>query len=100
MELKSEYNIIKKLGKLSGEGVLTYDLEAQKFSYFNEQFLKLAGVTEAEMSKDPLVLLQRIVPEDLQYVQNRYAEFLKDGQVSNSEFRIKSGQKLIYVSCD
>ncbi len=76
MESKSNYSVIKRLGAVSDSGVIMYNLERQEFNYFNENFLNIFAISKESIDKDPLILLSRIVPEDLEHLQTRYNHML------------------------
>lgn len=96
-----DYNFIKKVGDLSGDGVVVYDLNNRQFLYANPVFLNIFRLEESDLLARPELVLQNIAPEDAAYVRSRFLELVKRRPLDTVEFRIKlPGGIIKYLNCD
>jgi two-component system sensor histidine kinase VicK len=66
-----------------------YDLSKQNFVYINAAFEELWKRTTEELLANPALLLETIHPEDRDYVEDNYQQFLKYPEKTSLNFRIE-----------
>jgi two-component system, OmpR family, sensor histidine kinase VicK len=85
---RADYNFIIKYGGLTPDGVAVYDLNSRKFVYLNRFFERIFGMPGDELLEDPKLIIDRVHPDDLGFLDNRYRELLSIGCIGPTEFRI------------
>src|ERR1041384_4348906 len=80
---------IKRIGGLSQDGVFVYRLADSSFDYLNAAFTGIFGVTRDNVMTQSRLLLDFIMSEDHHYLQQRFAELISTGCITNTEFRIR-----------
>lgn len=101
MKIKEDHNFVKRAGELTDDGVAVYDLHNNKFTYVNDNFLKIFGVNRESLIDNSNLIMKIILAEDLDYMRSRYNELLEKGHINTTEFRLRfPGNKLKHLSCD
>src|SRR5690348_8998838 len=101
MESKTGYELIKKIGGLTEDGVIIYNLTDREFIYANESFFKIFELHSDSLAQQANIVLQYILEEDLVYLQARFEELLATGCINTTEFRLNfPDNKIKHLSCD
>lgn len=96
-----DYSFIKKVGDLTGDGVVVYDTSEKKFVYANDNFLNIFEVEHETLSADTKTVLQYVFTEDMEYLVARSQELFTTGALNTTEFRLKlPGDVTKHLSCD
>ncbi|SKC58168.1 PAS domain-containing sensor histidine kinase [Ohtaekwangia koreensis] len=96
-----DYLEIKRIGKLSKDGVFIYKTDDRNFQYLNAAFAEIFDVAHEDIYSQSRLLLALIISEDQHYLQSRFADLLQAGCITSTEFRIRlSNGVLKHVSCD
>ncbi|MBT1690171.1 sensor histidine kinase [Dawidia soli] len=92
---------IKRIGGLSQDGVFVYKLSEGSFDYLNAAFTGIFGVTRDNVMAQSRLLLDFVMSEDRHYLQQRFADLLATGSITNTEFRIRLSSGVVkHISCD
>lgn len=98
---KQDYSFIKKIGELTDDGIIVYDLTSKKFIYVNENFLKIFEIEPDAVLNDSKLVMKFILAEDTAYLNSRFHELIETGHVNTTEFRLKFPDKIIkHLVCD
>ncbi|MES2763601.1 MAG: PAS domain-containing sensor histidine kinase [Bacteroidota bacterium] len=98
---RQDYSFIKKIGELTDDGIIVYDLESKKFIYVNDNFLKIFEIDPTAILNDSKLVMQFILAEDKQYLNSRFEELIATGHVNTTEFRLQFPDKPIkHLVCD
>ncbi len=101
METITNYNFIRKIGKITDDGIAVYDIKNKTFLYVNENFTKIFGIDEKNILFDSKIILKFIFAEDSSYLKLRYDELLETGCINTTEFRLVFPDSIIkHISCD
>src|SRR4051812_32093551 len=101
MPNKADYNFIKKIGDLTEDGIVVYDLDTRTFIYTNTNFLEIFQITDETLFSDSGLVLKFILSEDFIYLKSRYDELISTGCINTTEFRLKFPDGTIkHLSCD
>ncbi|MCW3075499.1 MAG: hypothetical protein JWO32_108 [Bacteroidetes bacterium] len=96
-----DYSFIKRVGDLTGDGVVVYDTSEKKFIYANDNFLNIFEVRHETLSADTKTVLQYVFTEDMEYLIARSKELFTTGALNTTEFRLKlPGDVTKHLSCD
>lgn len=91
---------IQEIGDLSNEGIIIYCLANRQVIYANAPAVRLAGLERTGLwsIED---LLEIVIPEDREYLKDRYLQVDNSGTTVEVEFRIrKKADKEIHVCCN
>ncbi|MBT1710504.1 HAMP domain-containing histidine kinase [Fulvivirgaceae bacterium PWU5] len=92
---------IKRIGGLSQDGVFVYKLPEGSFDYLNAAFTGIFGVTRDNVMAQSRLLLDFVMSEDRHYLQQRFADLISTGCITNTEFRIRLSSGIVkHISCD
>ncbi len=96
-----DYSDLKRIGRLSKDGVFIYNANTHSFLYVNSSFADIfMEPGDAILSVSGLVL-KFIKTEDKHYLAARYNELLQNGCINNTEFRLELPDgKIKHVCCD
>ncbi len=98
---KQDYTFIKKIGELTDDGIIVFDVQERKFIYVNDKFLKIFEVGPDEIMRDSKIVMKFILAEDSAYLSSRYKELIELGHVNTTEFRLKFPDETIkHLVCD
>lgn len=101
MESQFDYSFIKRVGELTGDGVVVYDMHYKKFLYANDKFLNIFLVQHETLALTTQAILKYVFTEDLDYLKARSEELLNNGAINATEFRLKlPGNITRHLSCD
>ncbi|MBA3665238.1 MAG: PAS domain-containing sensor histidine kinase [Bacteroidetes bacterium] len=101
MNSKFDYSLIKRVGDLTGNGVVVYDTQNKKFLYANENFLNIFEVQDETLQLDSKIILRYLYTEDFDYLKSRSEELLTSGSLSTTEFRLKMPNNVTkHLSCE
>lgn len=96
-----DYSFIKRVGDLTGDGVVVYDMNDKKFLYANENFLNIFDVEHDTLSADTNTVLRYVFSEDLEYLKSRSQELFSTGSLNTTEFRLVMPDNVTkHLSCD
>jgi two-component system, OmpR family, sensor histidine kinase VicK len=93
---RADYNFIVKYGNLTPDGVAVFDLNSKKFVYLNRFFTHIFGVDEESLKEDASMIINSVVPDDLEFLDARYRELLSIGCISDTGFRIRDSDHNIH----
>jgi two-component system sensor histidine kinase VicK len=97
------YEFIKKIGRITDDGIGVYDLGAGRFIYVNDNLAKIFNVETTSLVGNANILLKVIMGEDKDYLLSRYEELLLKGHINTTEFRLAppdSDEPVKHLSCD
>lgn len=101
MEDNINYDFIKKIGELTEDGIAVYDINARRFIYLNDNFLKIFEIPGENLLSDSNMVLKFILGEDIIYLKSRFAELIETGCINTTEFRLKFPDNVLkHLSCD
>lgn len=96
-----DYTFIKKIGALTDDGIIVYDLRSRKFIYTNENFLNIFEIDPEAVLNDSKLVMKFILAEDMTYLASRFNELIETGHVNTTEFRLQFPDKAIkHLVCD
>lgn len=98
---KQDLSFIKKIGELTDDGVAVFNLQSLKFTYTNENFLKIFETESDSIFTDSNIVMKFVIAEDLTYLKSRFSELLELSHVNTTEFRLKFPNSSIkHLMCD
>lgn len=98
---KQDLSFIKKIGELTDDGVAVFNLQSLKFTYTNENFLKIFETESDSIFTDSNIVMKFVMAEDLTYLKSRFSELLELSHVNTTEFRLKFPNNSIkHLMCD
>ncbi len=98
---KQDYSFIKKIGELTDDGIIVYDLTSGKFIYVNNNFLKIFEIDPDSVLNDSKLVMKFILAEDIAYLKSRFEELIETGHVNTTEFRLQFPDRDIkHLVCD
>lgn len=101
MSNKADYNFIQKIGELTEDGIVVYDLDSRKFIYTNSNFLNIFEIEDETLFSDSALVLKFILSEDFIYLKSRFEELVSTGCINTTEFRLKFPDGVVkHLSCD
>lgn len=101
MSTTFDYSFIKRVGDLTGDGVVVYDMNNKKFLYANENFLNIFDVQHETLTADTNIVLRYVFSEDIEYLKSRSQELFTTGSLNTTEFRlVMPGDVTKHLSCD
>jgi len=95
MQLNESERFNHAILDLAPNVVYIYDLEKRKIVFSNKNILKIAGYTDEEIREFGDDMLRAVIhPEDLDLMSAHYenCKHLKDGAISEMEYRLKTKQ--------
>lgn len=95
-----EFASLPEIGDVIEEGLIIYSLREGAVTYINNVARQLLKLPENASAKDIEALLPRILPDDKQYVKNRFLNLKANPVVSNMEVRLKDEGNLQYICCN
>jgi two-component system, OmpR family, sensor histidine kinase VicK len=78
----------QQIGDISTHGVFVYDAAASAFHYINEKFARIFQLTKATILNSPGRLKERILPEDLKYLESTFLRVGKDTHYLDVDFQL------------
>src|SRR5688500_11102136 len=102
MKEKQKYSAkgIKDIGRMTTDGVCIYDLINRSFSYVNRGFIRIFETSKEEIASDSFRVIERLVKDDLDYVEKHLADIQRNGKIQNIEFRLKFKSTEKFISVD
>lgn len=80
---------IKRVGRLSNEGVFIFDIAEENFSFANAALVRILEIDKNLLMEEPGIILHSVPAEDQEYLRLRFAELLDYGSVENVQVRLK-----------
>lgn len=90
MNIAEKIFTFQQLGKVSTKGVFVFDLSAKSFTYFNNRFPELFGLTAEGILNDPMVISGQIIQEDVDYLTTLIKSLKKDRHFTDIEFQLNA----------
>ena len=87
------------IGKLSNDGFFVFDFRTTSFSYLNEKFGAILGLSNEELYDHPATLIHQIHPEDRSHVRFCLEECRADLIQKKYEIRLLIGNEERYIRC-
>jgi two-component system sensor histidine kinase VicK len=85
-----EFDIIREIAQVSVDGVIVYNLADKMLVYANARAFELVGLQHGSSKLDIEALLEKVVPQDREYLKNQYLT-VRDKHVSGEfEFQLAS----------
>ena len=72
-----KFHAVKEIAELSTEGVFIYDVTNENLGYCNVQAFELLNVREGASRSEIESIIERIVPDDREYLKSVYLEVIK-----------------------
>jgi len=99
-ESNNNYETIRAIGDLSGNGIFVYDLHRKKFHFFNRPFAEHLGLRPEQLHDDPSVVIRQLPEADKKYIEERFASLLKVGVVEDMQFNLRLDSRVSTLVCD
>jgi two-component system sensor histidine kinase VicK len=93
-------NAIEDIAKLTSDAVCAYDFDDDKFIFLNAQFLNMFETSREELEAGKLLVIQRWLGNDLEYVKRHFNELIELSKVEDIEIKIRltGGEKIVSVA--
>lgn len=91
---------IKRIGKLSRDGVFIYNISDKRFLYLNSAIVKILEINKKLLTDDPDLLLHFIPEEDKDYIRMQYTELLEKESLQDVQIRIRQNKTTKALSCN
>jgi two-component system sensor histidine kinase VicK len=92
---------IHRIGELSNDGVFIYDHRILQFTYVNNVFASIFGISKEEVMQHPKLLMPLIRTEDIDYLRHSFSTLLTSKTINNTEFRLQFPDNIIkHLCCD
>jgi two-component system, OmpR family, sensor histidine kinase VicK len=97
---ESSFQEIKRIGKLSQDGVFIYDISQNRFLYLNNRMIKIVELNKKLLMEEPQLILNSIPRGDQEYVTIRHNELLQKEFVEDVQFRLVQNRVQKLLSCN
>jgi two-component system, OmpR family, sensor histidine kinase VicK len=91
---------IKRIGKLTNDGVFVYQIETKSFLFVNAALVKIVEINKKLLMEDAHLLLQAIPELDQGYLKTRFSQLLESEKVEDVQFQVSSGKQKKTLSCN
>jgi two-component system, OmpR family, sensor histidine kinase VicK len=95
----ASFSEIKRIGKLSADGVFVYDISRQCFTFLNSAMVKILEINKKLLMEEAALVLHLIPEDDHEYVQMRFAELFEKQSVQDAQIRIVQNKTKKSLSC-
>ena len=99
-ENKDAFKDIKRIGKLSREGVFVYSLVENRFTYINSGIVKILEINKKLLMDEPGMILHSIPEEDQEYARMQYSELLEKESLQDMQIRIVQNKVEKFLLCN
>ena len=86
---ESSFQEIKRVGKLSDQGVFIFNVADKNFSFANAAMVRILEIDKKLLMEEPGIALHSVSPNDIDYLKLRFAEVLDYGSVEDVQVRIR-----------
>lgn len=94
-------SVFESIGKLSDDGVFIYHMAEQRFQYCNNGLFRLLEITEEALMDNAADVINKVAPDDINYLYTKYFELLEQNRLSDVECRLVVNEGIIkYVKFD
>jgi two-component system, OmpR family, sensor histidine kinase VicK len=94
-----EFDVIREIADLSEEGVIIYSIQENKIIYSNANAFAAIGLKKNDAPADIESILDRVIPEDREYLKNKYASVTQHAITLDVEFRLQAPDQQKFLSC-
>src|SRR5688500_4625169 len=94
------FDEIKRIGKLSNDGVFIYSIGEERLLYANDAFFKIVELDRKLVLDEPKVIAHYLPQTDTGYLSLRYSEILKKGRVEDVQVRFLQNNSEKILSCN
>lgn len=81
-------SVFENIGKLSADGVFIYHLTEQRFQFLNPAFSGIFEIAEEILFENAADLVNKIAPDDIDFLYTKYSELMEHSRISDVEFRV------------
>lgn len=99
-EIKDAFQDIKRIGKLSRDGVFIFNVSENRFHYANNCLIKIIEISKKLLTEDPSLVIQSIPTGDDEYLKIRYHELFQREFVEDVQFRLVQNDVHKLLSCN
>ena len=95
----SSFQEIKRLGKLSNDGVFIFNVAEKRFVFLNPHMGRILEIDKKLLTDESEVVLHSIPAEELEYLQLRFMELHDLGAVEDVQFRVVQNNVQKFLAC-
>jgi two-component system sensor histidine kinase VicK len=99
MTQKYSLRTIRDIGRISGDGVLVYNLLEEKVTYCNTSLARIFELSKDEITGHAPGVIRKLVKDDDGYLKAVIEQLISKSSVTNVELRVEA-EKDRYISCD
>jgi len=98
-ENKDSFLEIKRLGKVSNDGVFVLSIAEKRFAFLNPPMVKILEIDKKLLMEEAQVVLHSIPVEEMDYLELRFAELMDLGASEEVEIRVVQNNVQKFLSC-
>lgn len=91
---------IKRIGKLTSDGVFIYNISNKRFTYLNPAFINIVEINKKLLMEEPGIIAHSLPEADSEYLLSRYSEVLDKGRVEDVQIRLRQSNAEKILSCN
>ena len=95
----SSFQEIKRVGKVSNDGVFVFSISEKRFVFLNPPMVKILEIDKKLLMEEAHVVLHSIPIEEMDYLELRFAELLDLGAAEHVEVRVVQNNVQKFLSC-
>lgn len=96
----TSYQDIRRIGKLSNDGIFVFDVKQRSFVYFNASLAKILEISKKVLQDEPALLLDAMPEEDRDYVMTRIALLEEKQLVEDVQMRWIQNNVEKFLTCN
>ncbi|HYC87253.1 MAG TPA: sensor histidine kinase [Chryseosolibacter sp.] len=101
MENAVGFDIIREIAEVSLDGVIVYNLAEKRLIFANSRAFELVGLRHGSSKFDIETLLERVVPQDREYLKNQYLTVRDKYLTGEVEFQLtSSSDQPMFLCCN
>ena len=94
------FDEIRRIGKLSNDGVFIYSIGEERLLYANDAFVKIVELDRNLVMDEPKMVAHYLPQADTEYLSKRYSDILKKGSVEDVQVRLIQNNSEKILSCN
>lgn len=95
----SSFQEIKRLGKISNDGVFIFNIAEKRFVFLNRPMVRILEIDKKLLLEESEVVLHAVPVEEMEYLELRFTELLDLGAVEDVQIRLRLSKVQKYLSC-
>lgn len=81
------YQEIRRIGKLSNDGIFVFDFKQRHFLYFNASLIRILEINKKLLQDEPALLLEAVPEEDQEYLRTRVSLLEEKQMIEDMQLR-------------